>query len=80
MECGDLSPLLTGQFIGPPGMARGGRGGEINGRLPGSALEIAVKSRTKVPHSIREVLKIQFLTANERQWTRILNKIDLADF
>jgi hypothetical protein len=52
MECGDLSPLWTGQFIGPPGASCGGGGGEINGRLPGSTLEIAVKSGTKIPHSI----------------------------
>jgi hypothetical protein len=47
MECGDLSPLWTGQFIGPPGTFCGGRGGEIHCRLSGSALEIAVKSGTK---------------------------------
>jgi hypothetical protein len=55
MECGDKSPLWTGQFIGPPGMSRGGRGGEINGRLSGSALEIAVKSGDKSPHSTRVI-------------------------
>jgi hypothetical protein len=52
MECGDLSPLWTGQFIGPPGASCGGRGGEINGRLSVSALEIAVKSGDKSQHSI----------------------------
>jgi hypothetical protein len=52
MECGDLSPLWTGQFIGPPGTSCGGRGGKINGRLSGSTLEIAGKRGTKVPHSI----------------------------
>jgi hypothetical protein len=30
--------------------------------------------------SLREVLKIQFLTANERQWTRIPNHMDLINF
>jgi hypothetical protein len=42
MECGDSSPLWTGQFIGPHGTACGGGGGEIN---------FAVKSGTEVPHS-----------------------------
>jgi hypothetical protein len=43
MECGDSSPLWTGQFIGPPGTSSGERGGEIN---------FAVKSGTEVPLSI----------------------------
>jgi hypothetical protein len=30
--------------------------------------------------SLMEVLKIQFLTANERQWTRIPNQVDLINF
>jgi hypothetical protein len=77
MECGDSSPLWTGQFIGPPGTACDGGGGEIN---------FAVKSGPEVPHSISvisagkwyqwELLKIDF----NREKTRKSAKENTASF